>query len=179
MADDNGEVEFYATRGRAVFKNCEMRVSRSLAKRIRQGDYQVTFDQDFEQVVRGCFREEDNWLTEELVEVYVAAHGEGWGHSCEIWRERKLVGGVYGMALGGWFSADSMFHRERDMSKVALYELLKHLKTLGFVALDAQILNDHTASLGCVQVNDTEYRLLRDEGMAISTEWGTRQAASS
>lgn len=179
MANEEGQIEFFATKGRAIFQNCEMRVSRSLAKRIRQGGYQVTFDQEFEQVVRGCIRDQENWLSEELVQVYVHAHSEGWGHSCEVWREGKLVGGVYGMAIGGWFSADSMFHRETDMSKVALYELLMKLKDLGFRTLDAQIMNDHTRRLGCVQVSDIDYRILKEESMAICTLWGGRQAASS
>ncbi|MBL8069241.1 MAG: leucyl/phenylalanyl-tRNA--protein transferase [Armatimonadetes bacterium] len=179
MADDSGDVQFYLTRGRAVFPGCSMRVNRSLAKQIRKGGYQVTFDTAFDEVVAACFRPRDNWLTPELARVYGEAHREGWAHSCEVWVGGELAGGIFGEAVGGWFSADSMFTRHTDMGKIALFELLKKLRDLGFVCLDSQIMNSHTARLGCVQLTEQEFHQIFTESIAVETAWGRRQAASS
>ncbi len=179
MTDDDGEIRFYLPVDRAVFPDLEMHVSRSLKKVIERADYDVSFDTDFEGVVRGCFRDRDNWLSEELLQLYVSAHKEGWAHSCEIRVDGQLAGGVFGTAIGGVFSADSMFHRVKDMSKVALHYMLKKLKEEGFSLFDAQIMNPHTQSLGCVEILANKYGLLRDVALDASTSWGTRHAASS
>lgn len=179
MTDDDGVIRFYLPEDRAVFPGLEMHVSRSLKKVIERADYEVTFDREFEAVVVGCFRTKENWLSDELAELYFMAHHEGWAHSCEIWVDGKLVGGVFGTAIGGVFSADSMFHRMRDMSKVALFYLLRELRSKGFALFDAQIMNPHTERLGCVEISGEDYGFLRDIGLGIETECGTRQAASS
>lgn len=179
MTDDDGVVRFYLPPVRAIFPSCNVRVSRSLGKVIRRGGFEVTFDRAFEDVIRGCFRPGDNWLSEEIVEVFMRAFDEGWAHSCEVWVDGLLVGGVYGLAIGGYFSAESMFYRVTDMSKVALVGLSLKLKELGFVALDAQILNPHTESLGCIEVSWDECIQIRVESMSLVTDWGVRQAASS
>lgn len=179
MTDDDGVVRFYLPPVRAMFLGCEMRVSRSLGKVIRRGGFEVTFDEAFEEVIRNCFREGDNWLSEEIVDVFLVAFDEGWAHSVEIWMEGELVAGVYGLAIGGYFSAESMFYRRDNMSKVALFALLVKLKELGFIVLDAQILNPHTESLGCVEFSWEEYVEIRNAAMGIETVWGERQAASS
>lgn len=172
MADERGEVHFYQTRGRSVFLDCEMHVSRSLAKRIRKGGYEVTFDTAFPQVVEACFRPLDNWLTPQLAAIYCEAHAEGWAHSCEIWVGGELAGGLFGEAVGAWFSADSMFTRQTDMGKIALYEMLKKLKSLGFLCMDSQIMNPHTNSLGCVQLGVNEFAEMLASATTIPTAWG-------
>jgi leucyl/phenylalanyl-tRNA---protein transferase len=179
MTDDDGVVRFYLPEDRAVFRDLEMHVSRSLKKVIERADYEVSFDRDFEGVVRGCFRDDDNWLSQELLDLYVMAHGEGWAHSCEIWVDGDLAGGLFGMAVGGVFSADSMFHRVTDMSKVALFYMLKNVKSKGFLLFDAQIMNSHTQSLGCVEILCEDYIHLRERALRVNTDWGIRQAASS
>lgn len=171
MTEEDGEVCWYQTTGRAVFLNCEMHVSRSLRKRLDRQDLEVTFDCDFEGVMRACFREEGNWLSDDFVRVYGEAHREGWGHSCEVWREKQLVGGVYGLAIGGCFCAESMFHREPNMSKIALYFLLKKCHELGFHYVDAQIMNSHLASLGCVMVSESERVQMWRRSQTISPVW--------
>ncbi len=157
MADDHGSINFYKVLRRAVFPNCEMYVSSSLAKRMRRDDYRVTFDTAFAHVMRACIRSEGNWLTEELISWYTQAHREGWAHSCEVWIDQEIVGGVYGVAVGASFSAESMFHVRSDMSKIALYSLMKKCRELGFVQFDAQIINNHTRSLGCIEVSMAEF----------------------
>jgi leucyl/phenylalanyl-tRNA--protein transferase len=88
---------------------------------------------------------------------YVRLHELGWAHSVEVWRDGALVGGVYGVAIGGFFAAESMFHRARDASKVALLELVAHLSARGFGLLDVQLLTPHLASLGAVEVPREAY----------------------
>ena len=171
MANHLGEIEFYQTSRRAIFEKCIMHVSRSLGKRIRQGGYCVTFDKQFEDVVRNCFRPCDNWLTDELAALYVKCYELGFAHSCEITVNGQLVGGVFGVSVGGIFSADSMFHNLTDMSKIALYELLKRIRSLGYIALDAQILNSHTESLGCVEVSSEEYQQLLGRALKMGELW--------
>ena len=160
MTVDEGtdEVEWFRPRRRCLFPIEGIRVSKSLAKRIRNSGFEVTFDQAFEDVVRACRRGEgENWISEEFVRVYGEAHREGWAHSCEVWMDGELVGGIYGLAVGAVFSAESMFHRDRDMSKVALWALVNRCRESGFRVFDAQIMNPHLASLGAYEVADQEF----------------------
>lgn len=171
MTGENGEVEWYWPRRRAIFPNCEMQVSKSLQKRMRQGGYTVTFDAAFEQVMRNCFRPEHNWLSEDFVRAYGDAHREGWGHSCEVWVENELVGGVYGLGIGGYFAAESMFHTKTDMSKIALFSLIQKCNKDGYVIFDAQILNSHLKSLGCVEVDASEFVLELEKAVKMPDQW--------
>ncbi|MBL8065252.1 MAG: leucyl/phenylalanyl-tRNA--protein transferase [Chthonomonadaceae bacterium] len=172
MADSGGRIEWYMVRQRALFPLSGIRVSRSLARTLRRGKFLVTFDTAFEDVMLGCFRPGDNWLTEEFVAAYTDCHSEGWGHSCEVWVDDRLVGGVYGLAIGGCFSAESMFHRERDMSKVALWALINKCRDLGFVLFDAQVMNPHLASLGAFEINHKLFARQLKAARTISTAWG-------
>lgn len=175
MADDRGRVQWYSTPWRALFPISGVRVSKSLAKRIRQGGFEIRFDSSFREVIKGCFRPKDNWLTDEFVEVYTAAHEEGWGHCSEVWVDGELVGGVYGLAVGACFSAESMFHRKTDMSKIALWALVERCRELGFTIFDAQIMNPHLESLGAFEVPQREYLRLLNQALERTTEWSIRR----
>lgn len=164
--EESGEVEWFRPRKRCLFPLEGIRVSRSLAKTIRRGGFEVTFDRAFEEVMRGCLRGPgENWLSEEFVRVYGEAFREGWAHSCEVWVSGELVGGIYGLAVGKVFSAESMFHRRTDMSKVALWAMVERCREAGFGVFDAQIMNPHLASLGAYEVSDGEYRTLLVRGL--------------
>jgi leucyl/phenylalanyl-tRNA---protein transferase len=167
--EETNEVEWFAPRRRCLFE--EIHISKSLAKTIRKQRFEVTFDIVFEQVMRGCIRPSDNWITEDFVRVYGEAHRQGWGHSAECWRDGHLVGGVYGIAIGGAFFAESMFHQESDASKVALVNLVNKCKELGFVLFDAQILNPHLKSLGAFTVNSDKYKRLLESALQLETSW--------
>ena len=133
-------------------------ISHSLAKTIRQSVFEVQFDTDFEGVMRGCAdREEGSWISEEFIAVYGELHRHGIAHSVECWRAGRLVGGTYGLALGGAFMAESMFHYETDASKVALAALVARLNERGFVLLDTQFLTPHLSSLGAVEIPNRAY----------------------
>lgn len=172
-SEETDDIGFYQPIHRCLFPISGIRVSKSLRKTLRNGNFQLTFDQDFELVMRGCLRPEgENWITEEIIRVYLDAHREGWGHSCEVWFEGELVGGVYGLAIGSAFFAESMFHRKTDASKVALFSLIERCRQMGFTLFDAQIMNPHLASLGAFEIPHDDYMVQLKESMMIDTEWG-------
>jgi leucyl/phenylalanyl-tRNA--protein transferase len=173
MADDDGTVEWYLPEPRCLFPIEGIHVSRSLAKAIRRGTFEIRFDTAFENVMWNCFRpaEEGNWLTPHFVRVYTQIHLDGWAHSAECWSEDELVGGVYGLALGGCFCAESMFHRRTDASKVALWALVNRCRELGFTLFDAQIMNPHLQSLGAYEITNAQYLRQLRQALKIRTEW--------
>ena len=144
---------------RAIFELDGFHCSRRLLRTIRSGKFRVTVNGDFDGVVRGCAHRpgEGTWITPEMAEAYGRLHGLGHAHSVEAWLGDELAGGVYGVAVGGLFAAESMFHRQRDASKVALAALIDRLKERGFELLDIQMITDHTASLGAVEIRRSEY----------------------
>ncbi len=142
---------------RAILPLDGFHVSRSLARRLRRGGFEISFDRDFAGVMRACADREDTWITGEFVRVYSELHGEGKAHSVEVRVSGALAGGVYGVHLGGGFFAESMFHRVTDMSKVALWALVERLRERGFALLEVQYLTPHLASLGAVEIRLSEY----------------------
>ena len=148
---------------RAVLKLSEFHVSRSLAKCMRQRRFEVTFDQDFRNTVKGCADRDQTWLDAELQSALQQLHKLGIAHSAEAWHNGELVGGVYGMDIEGMFIGDSMFHYEDNASKVALTYLVTHLKRCGFQFMDCQVLNDHTESLGARNIPRIDFFSLMDE----------------
>lgn len=159
MADpDTGEIWWFQPGRRAIIPLDGFHVSRSLAKTIRRGVFEVRINTDFEGVMRGCAdREEGTWISEEFVRVYSELHRQGKAHSVETWRDGRLVGGTYGVALGGAFMAESMFHYETDASKVALAALVSRLRERGYILLDVQYMTPHLRSLGAVEIGRPHY----------------------
>jgi leucyl/phenylalanyl-tRNA---protein transferase len=157
MADDDGRIEFYRSDPRSVLEFEDLRVSKSLRRVIRKGVYEVRVDGDFEGVVRACADREETWINAEIVAAYARLHRAGKAHSVEAYRDGELVGGLYGVALGGAFMGESMFSRARDASKVCLVHLVERLKERGYVLLDCQIQNEHLASLGATEIPGHHY----------------------
>lgn len=144
-------IQWWSPDPRALFVVEGFHVPRRLARTIRSGIFTCTMDTAFTRVMEGCSeREEGSWIGPEVVDSYTALHQEGHAHSVEVWRDGQLAGGIYGVGVGALFSGESMFSRVTDASKVALAFLMARLHERGFVALDAQILNPHTESLGAV-----------------------------
>jgi leucyl/phenylalanyl-tRNA--protein transferase len=133
-------------------------VSRSLARTIRRGRFQVSLDGAFEEVVEACAAREETWISGTIFDLYAELHRRGHARSVEVWDGGALVGGCYGVALGGAFFGESMFSRAADASKVALAALVERLRAGGFALLDTQFLTPHLASLGAVEVSRAEYR---------------------
>ncbi len=150
---------------RAVLVPDEFRISRSLARSIRNRGYRTTIDAAFGAVLAGCAAPRRDspgtWLTAAMREAYLALHAVGLAHSIETWHEERLVGGIYGVALGRLFFGESMFARERDASKVALARLVGECRRHGVGLIDCQVPSSHLASLGsrCLPRSEFEARL--------------------
>ncbi|MDP8978685.1 MAG: leucyl/phenylalanyl-tRNA--protein transferase, partial [Actinomycetota bacterium] len=153
--DAHGRLWWWSPDPRAVIPLDGLRVSRSLRRTLGRGRLSCSLDRAFARVVRGCADRpgEGTWIRPEMVAAYTRLHELGVAHSIEVWdRAGTLVGGLYGVAIGGAFTGESMFHRVDDASKVALVHLVERLRAGGFALLDAQLQTPHLASLGAVEV---------------------------
>src|SRR5215510_3639643 len=133
---------------RAIFELDQFHLSRSLAKVLRKKPFQVTLDRAFRKVMEGCAQpapgRRTTWISREFLEAYTRLHEHGHAHSLECWQGDRLVGGIYGVAIGGFFAGESMFHRVSNASKVALFHLVEHLRSRGFSLFDIQMLTPIT-----------------------------------
>lgn len=148
---------------RGVFPLDGLIVSRSLAKAVRSDRFEIVTDRDFDAVIDGCARRggeglERTWINPEIRRLYRALFERGYVHTVEARANGELVGGLYGVALRGAFFGESMFHRARDASKVALVHLVARLRLAGYALLDAQFVTEHLASLGAVEIPRADYR---------------------
>ncbi|MBL0922937.1 MAG: leucyl/phenylalanyl-tRNA--protein transferase [Sphingomonadaceae bacterium] len=160
-ARDDPDTFWIEPEQRAILPLDGFRLSRSLAKTIRQDRFQVTSDRAFERVIATCAEARDDrrdtWINPDIEDAFCELHRLGHTHSVECWLEGKLVGGLYGMAMGRAFFGESMFSRVTDASKVALAWLVARMKVGGFELLDCQFMTDHLASLGAVEISQQEY----------------------
>ena len=149
-----------------------LRVTRSLRRSLR--DYEIRFDTAFEEVIDSCAdrRRPSGWITPEIWAAYMRLHKLGWAHSVEAWsiEDGTLAGGLYGVAIGGLFAGESMFHRRRDASKAALVGLVERMRARGMILLDVQWCTDHLASLGAVEIPRTDYLRLLAEAVSLPVE---------
>jgi leucyl/phenylalanyl-tRNA---protein transferase len=158
---DAEPIAWWSPDPRAVIELDGLHVSRRLQRTLRNGKFRVTLDRDFEGVIRACAtvgdRRDNTWLTPQMIAAYCRMHELGHAHSVEVWRADELVGGTYGIAIGGLFAAESMFHRATDASKVAVAHLIGHLRRRGYELLDIQQWTPHTGRLGAVEIPRPEY----------------------
>jgi leucyl/phenylalanyl-tRNA---protein transferase len=156
---------------RAIFPLDTFIVSRSLAKTVRSDRFEVVVDRDFDAVIDACAApapdREKTWINSEIRRLYRELFDMGFAHTVECWREGQLVGGLYGVALRGAFFGESMFHRERDASKVALAHLVARLRAGGFQLLDTQFMTSHLASLGAIEISREAYHRALEEALCV------------
>ncbi len=149
---DGQPILWWSPDPRTVLFPDELHVSRSLRKFIRQGHYQVSFDQDFAAVIAACAAPRDyadgTWITDSMQAAYLKLHSQGFAHSVEVRQNGELVGGLYGLAMGRLFFGESMFSRADNASKVGFVTLVEHLQQAGFVLIDCQMPTEHLHSLG-------------------------------
>ncbi|MBY6065935.1 leucyl/phenylalanyl-tRNA--protein transferase [Leisingera aquaemixtae] len=162
---DDPEVFWVDPKRRGILPLDGFRISRSLAKRIRNGGFEITVNRDFAGVVDGCADRAETWINSEIRDRYLDLHLMGNAHSLEVWHQGELAGGTYGVSLGGAFFGESMFSRRRDASKVALAYLTDRLVQAGFTLCDTQFLTPHLASLGGIEVTRARYRALLREAL--------------
>ena len=159
MALEHGEIGWFSPDPRGILPLDGFHVPSRLARVVRQGRFQIAIDRDFGRVMRECAadREEGTWISRDIVEAYSALHRLGLAHSVEAWLDGDLVGGLYGVHLGGAFFGESMFHRVTDASKVALVALVDRLTRHGFRLLDVQWTTPHLERFGAISVSRREY----------------------
>jgi leucyl/phenylalanyl-tRNA--protein transferase len=137
-------------------------VGRSLRKRLRRDEFELTMDTAFEHVIRACATvpradQDSTWITDDMQRAYTELHRLGYAHSVEVWREGELVGGLYGVSVGGMFAGESMFSTANDASKVALVRFAQQLERWDFSLIDAQFHTDHLARLGAFEIPRRAY----------------------
>jgi leucyl/phenylalanyl-tRNA---protein transferase len=146
---------------RGILELDRLHVSRSLGRVLRQGSFEISVGRAFRRVMEGCAASapgrRETWITVEFMDAYTELHRLGHAHSLECWQGDKLVGGIYGVSVGGLFAGESMFHRVSNASKVALYWLVEHLHRCGFLLFDIQMLTPITAQLGGSWISRAEY----------------------
>ncbi len=142
----------------------ELKISRSLARRLRKPDYEIRFDTAFRQVMLACaaaprLGQDGTWITADIISAYCILHDLGVAHSVETWIDGQLAGGIYGVAIGHMFYGESMFHRATDASKIALVHLIRHLQQNDYGMMDCQMKTAHLASLGARELPRSEFSL--------------------
>ncbi len=165
------EVFWVEPRRRGIIPLDGFHMSRSLARRIRQGRYDVTINTAFDEVIDACANRTETWINDQIRSLYSQLHDKGHAHSLEIRHDGQLSGGVYGLAIGAAFFGESMFSHQRDASKIALAWLVDRLRRGGFMLMDTQFITPHLASLGAIEIPRAEYRRRLDAALAHSADF--------
>lgn len=162
MAMPDGSIEWFSPDPRAILPLDRFHVPHGLRRVAARNIFEAKIDQRFGDVIRACAKRKDTWINHEIIESYERLHELGHAHSVEAWQAGKLVGGLYGVAIGGAFFGESMFHRKTDASKIALLALIEHLRTRKFTLLDTQWVTPHLVQFGAIEVPRSQYiRLLK------------------
>lgn len=174
---DAEEVFWVEPRRRAILPLDGFHLSRSLRKTLRSGEYRVTSDTVFPEVVRRCAERAETWINASIEASYHLLHERGHAHSVECWVGDELVGGLYGVSLGAAFFGESMFSTRRDASKVALAWLVARLRVGGYRLLDCQFMTDHLRSFGAVEVTQQDYLVMLESALSFAVPDGREGAA--
>src|SRR5947207_3410635 len=162
MAMEDGTIEWFSPDPRAILPLDNFHVPHALRRLLRKKVFEIKIDNRFAEVIEACARREDTWINREIIESYIRMYELGQAHSVETWTSRKLAGGLYGVAIGGAFFGESMFHRVTDASKIALVALVEHLRAKKFALLDTQWTTPHLQQFGAIEIPRDRYlKMLR------------------
>ena len=169
MADsrEDEEVDWYSARKRGVIPINEFHMTKNVMRIIRQGRFEVKIDENFREVVKACANRETTWIHDLIINSYDILNQAGHAHSVEIYMKEMLVGGLYGVTLGGAFFGESMFRKEKEADKVALYYCHQILKENGFELWDTQFYTEHLGRFGCKEVESKEYQKLLESALKV------------
>ena len=160
---------------RGILPINNMHIPRRLKRTLKDCRYQVSSDIDFNGVIEGCYslskKRQETWINEKIEMLYKSLFRLGYAHSVEVWFNNKLVGGLYGLAIGGAFIGESMFSKEKDASKIALCHLVARLEKGNFKLLDTQFLTDHLAQFGCYEITRGAYKSLLANAIATNAKF--------
>ncbi|WP_250658282.1 leucyl/phenylalanyl-tRNA--protein transferase [Alkalimarinus coralli] len=188
---DDQPILWWSPNPRCVIFPKKVHISRSLRKKLNKQSFTVTFDKDFPAVIQCCSdsrsEEAGTWITEDMLEAYIALHQRGVAHSVEVWQEGQLIGGLYGLSIGRCFFGESMFSYATDASKIAFVYLCKQLDSWGYSIIDCQVQNPHLLTLGAETIQRTEFQTILDNNVnahpaqhkwAFDWEWPRNTGAS-
>lgn len=167
-------ISWWSPDPRAIFEIASFRLSTRMQRLFRSGRFSFSLDRCFTRVMEGCAApapgRESTWISPEFIAAYTRLHKMGYAHSAEVWLGEQLVGGIYGVSIGGFFAGESMFHTVSNASTMALAFLMEHLKKQGFELFDSQVISSHTASLGAIEIRRKDYlrRLSKAIGKSCS-----------
>jgi leucyl/phenylalanyl-tRNA--protein transferase len=164
-SDEDNTIYWHEPIMRGIIPLEEFKVSKNLRRLYRSGKFDQYINRDFEGVIRACAGREETWISEEIIQVFLQLHEMGYAHSFETWNVGKLVGGLYGVAIGRAFFGESMFHEVTDASKTALVFLVEFLKEKQFTLLDTQYITEHLRSFGAIEIPQAEYMKLLEEAL--------------
>lgn len=169
MADELGEISWFCTDPRTIIPIDTYKPSKSLRPILNRNTFEIRINEHFEQVMRFCAlpRKDDGgvWISEELIQAFIELHKIGFAHSVEAYQNNQLVGGLYGVCIGGVFFGESMFSKVSNSSKVAFHYLIQILKKNGFVLLDSQFMNDNVKRYGAIEIPKKEFGELLHVGI--------------
>jgi leucyl/phenylalanyl-tRNA--protein transferase len=167
MGHEDGSISWFRPPHRGILPVQDFHLPRRFERYLRQHPFELRWNTAFGHVMRGCADREDTWINDSIIDSYEALHEMGFAHSAEVWREGRLVGGVYGVAIGGAFFGESMFSRETQASKVALASLQARLKERGFMLHDTQWTTPHLAMFGGHEIPCRDYLDLLDRAIRL------------
>jgi leucyl/phenylalanyl-tRNA--protein transferase len=175
MSDESGEISWYCPDPRTIIPIETYKPSKSLRPIINRGTFEIRINQQFEQVMRFCALPRKDyggvWISEEIIQAYTQLHQYGFAHSVEAYQNNELVGGLYGVCIGGVFYGESMFSSVSNSSKVAFHYLIQILKTNGFLLLDSQFMNDNVKRYGAIEISKKEFDKLLALGIEKKCEF--------
>jgi leucyl/phenylalanyl-tRNA---protein transferase len=176
MANDQGNILWFDPDPRAILPLNGFHISRSLQRIVQQGRFEIHYNSSFPEVIRACAEpvpgRELTWINSVIIESFIELHNLGFAHSVETWSGGKLVGGLYGVAINGFFAGESMFSKARDASKVALVHLIEHLRRNGFLLLDVQFVTEHLQMFGAIEIPRFDYRKRLAQAIAAPVAFG-------
>lgn len=173
MAEADGSLYWYDPDPRAILPLDALHIPRSLGRRLRKKDFEIRFNSAFGRVIRKCAElgpgREETWISDDIIESFSLLHESGFAHSVETWMEGELVGGLYGVSVGGFFAGESMFSRQTDASKIALVALVERLRRREFGVLDVQFTTQHLSRFGVREIPRKAYKSLLKKALEIET----------
>ncbi len=170
MADRNGTIRWFTADPRGIIPLDQFHVPRTLQQLVKQDKFDIRINHDFAATMRGCMnaRLRETWINDRLIDAYLRLHQLGFAHSVESWQDEHLVGGLYGVSLGGAFFGESMFHTQPNASKVALVHLVDRLRKRKFALLDTQATTPHLIQFGCIEIPSGEYERRLRQALGLS-----------
>ena len=171
MAMEDDSIAWFSPDPRAIIPLENFHVPHALRRLLRKDVFEIKIDKSFGEVIRGCAKRNDTWINHEIIESYERLYKLGHAHSVEAWSNHKLAGGLYGVAVGGAFFGESMFHRARDASKIALVGLVEHLGARKFSLLDTQWTTPHLEQFGAIEIPRSQYLKMLQHAVELTRKF--------